>query len=58
MLFSSDIRRPGDELIALTHTVVGALTLRIGLRDDSTMICFRFRHDGDMPPQRSNGCSS
>ncbi|MBD3940498.1 FAD-binding domain [Microbacterium sp. NEAU-LLC] len=43
--------RPRDELIAVTHTVVGALTLRIGLRDDSTMICFMFRHDGDTPPQ-------
>ncbi|GAA4345162.1 FAD-binding domain [Microbacterium rhizosphaerae] len=41
--------RPRDELIAVTHTVVGSLTLRIGLRDDSTMFCFMFRHDGDTP---------
>jgi 2-polyprenyl-6-methoxyphenol hydroxylase-like FAD-dependent oxidoreductase len=43
--------RPRDELIAVTHTVVGSLTLRIGLRDDSTMFCFMFRDDGDTPPQ-------
>lgn len=41
--------RPRDELIAVTHTVVGSLTLRIGLRDDSTMICCMFRHEGDTP---------
>jgi 2-polyprenyl-6-methoxyphenol hydroxylase-like FAD-dependent oxidoreductase len=43
--------RPRDELIAVTRTVVGSLTLRIALRDDATMICFMFRHDGDTPPQ-------
>jgi 2-polyprenyl-6-methoxyphenol hydroxylase-like FAD-dependent oxidoreductase len=41
--------RPRDELVAVTHTVVGALTLRIGLRDDSTMFCFMFRHEGETP---------
>ncbi|HKT56542.1 MAG TPA: FAD-binding domain [Microbacterium sp.] len=41
--------RPRDELVAVTHTVVGSLTLRIGLRDDSTMVCFMFRHDGETP---------
>jgi 2-polyprenyl-6-methoxyphenol hydroxylase-like FAD-dependent oxidoreductase len=46
-----DIRgyRPRDELVAVTRTQVGAQTLRIALRDDMTMFCFIFRHDGDVP---------
>ncbi|WP_417563078.1 FAD-binding domain [Microbacterium sp.] len=47
--FDLDGYRPRDELVAVTHTVVGSLTLRIGLRDDSTMFCFMFRHDGETP---------
>lgn len=41
--------RPRDELVAVTHTEVGAQALRIALRDGSTMFCFMFRHDGDVP---------
>ncbi|UJP10159.1 FAD-binding domain [Microbacterium sp. KUDC0406] len=41
--------RPRDELVAVTHTEVGAQALRIALRDDSTMVCFMFRHEGDLP---------
>ncbi|GAA2076995.1 FAD-binding domain [Pseudolysinimonas kribbensis] len=46
-----DIRgyRPRDELIAITRTQVGAQTLRIALRDDVTMFCFMFRHEGAVP---------
>src|SRR5699024_12612644 len=38
-----------DELVAVTHTAVGAQTLRVSLRDDTTLILFTFRHDGTVP---------
>jgi hypothetical protein len=31
------------------HTQVGLQALRVSLRDDTTMFCFTFRHDGDVP---------
>lgn len=47
--FDVDGYLPRDELVAVTHTEVGAQMLRIALRDGSTMFCFMFRHDGDLP---------
>jgi 2-polyprenyl-6-methoxyphenol hydroxylase-like FAD-dependent oxidoreductase len=46
-----DVRgyRPHDELTAVMHTQVGLQALRVSLRDDTTMFCFTFRHDGDVP---------
>ncbi|MHA6668205.1 FAD-binding domain [Homoserinimonas sp. A447] len=41
--------RPRDELVAVTHTEVGVQALRFAMRDDTTMFCFTFRHDGDLP---------
>ncbi|UUT36525.1 FAD-binding domain [Microbacterium elymi] len=41
--------RPRDELAAVTHTEVGVQSLRVALRDDTTMFCFMFRHDGAVP---------
>lgn len=41
--------RPRDELVAVTHTEVGAQVLRVSLRDDATLACFMFRHDGQLP---------
>lgn len=41
--------RPRDELVTVTHTAVGAQTLRVSLRDDTTLILFTFRHDGTIP---------
>ena len=41
--------RRRDELVAVTHTAVGAQTLRVSLRDDTTLILFTFRHDGTIP---------
>ena len=41
--------RPRDELVAVMHTEVGLQVLRLALRDGSTMFCFMFRHDGELP---------
>ncbi len=41
--------RPREELVAVTHTQVGAQILRIALHDDVTMFCLTFRYDGDAP---------
>lgn len=41
--------RPRDELVAVMHTQVGVQVLRLALRDDITMFCFTFRHDGQVP---------
>lgn len=41
--------RPRDELVAVTHTAVGAQNLRVSLRDDTTFVLFTFRHDGTVP---------
>lgn len=41
--------RPRDELVAVTHTEVGAQALRFAMHDDATMFCFTFRHDGALP---------
>ncbi|MFT4471960.1 FAD-binding domain, partial [Arthrobacter sulfonylureivorans] len=40
---------PRDELVAVTHTEVGAQALRFTQRDGGTMFCFTFRYDGDVP---------
>lgn len=40
---------PREELVATTHTEVGARTLRFTLRDGATMFFFTFRHDGPIP---------
>jgi 2-polyprenyl-6-methoxyphenol hydroxylase-like FAD-dependent oxidoreductase len=48
-VFDIEGYRPRDELVAVTHTEVGAQALRAARRDDATMICFTFRHDGDLP---------
>lgn len=40
---------PREELVATTHTEVGAQTLRFTLRDGATMFFFTFRHDGPVP---------
>jgi len=47
--FDLDGYRPREELIAVTHTEVGAQMLRLALHDGGTMFCFIFRHDGDVP---------
>ena len=47
--FDLDGYRPRDELVAVTRTQVGVQTLRVALRDDATMFCFMFRHDGEVP---------
>ncbi|MGN6197791.1 FAD-binding domain [Humibacter sp.] len=47
--FDLDGYRPRDELVAVTHTEVGAQALRLALRDGATMFCFTFRYAGDMP---------
>lgn len=41
--------RPRDELVAVTHTGVGHQVLRLAMRDDVTMFCCMFRHDGQLP---------
>lgn len=41
--------RPRDELVAVTHTAVGAQTIRVSLRDDTTLVLFTFRHDDAIP---------
>ena len=41
--------RPREELMAVTHTVVGAQALRFTVRDDATMFFFSFRHSGEAP---------
>lgn len=41
--------RPREELVAFTHTEVGAQLLRFALHDDATLFCFMFLHDGDLP---------
>ncbi|MHA6695938.1 FAD-binding domain [Homoserinimonas sp. A520] len=48
-VFEVDGYRPRDELVAVTHTEVGVQALRFAMRDDTTMFCFTFRHDGDLP---------
>ena len=40
---------PRDELVAVTHTEVGAQVLRLARRDGSTMFYITFRHDGPAP---------
>ena len=40
---------PREELVAITHTEVGAQALRFTLRDGATMFFFTFRHDGPIP---------
>jgi len=40
---------PREELVAITHTEVGAQTLRFTLRDGATMFFFTFRHAGPIP---------
>jgi len=40
---------PREELVAITHTEVGAQTLRFTLRDGATMFFFTFRHEGPIP---------
>jgi 2-polyprenyl-6-methoxyphenol hydroxylase-like FAD-dependent oxidoreductase len=47
-VFDLDGYRPREELVAVTHTEVGVQSLRLALREDSTMFCFTFRHDGDV----------
>ena len=47
--FDVDGYHPRDELVAVTHTVVGVQALRFAQRDGSTMFCFTFRDDGSMP---------
>lgn len=47
--FELDGYRPRDELVAVTRTQVGVQCLRLALRDDATMFCIMFRHDGEMP---------
>ena len=47
--FDVDGYLPRDELVAVTHTEVGAQMLRVALRDGSTVFCFMFRHDGELP---------
>ena len=37
--------------MAITHTEVGAQTLRFTLRDGATMFFFTFRHDGPIPDE-------
>lgn len=49
--FDLDGYRPRDELVAVMHTEVGAQALRLSLRGDSTMFCFMFRHDGELPEE-------
>ena len=41
--------RPRDELVAVTHTEVGLQVLRVSIRNDTTLFCFTFRHDGELP---------
>ena len=41
--------RRRDDLVAVTHTAVGAQTLRVSLRDDTTLVLFTFRHAGAIP---------
>jgi 2-polyprenyl-6-methoxyphenol hydroxylase-like FAD-dependent oxidoreductase len=48
-VFDIEGYRPRDELVEATPTEVGAQALRAARRDDATMICFTFRHDGDLP---------
>jgi 2-polyprenyl-6-methoxyphenol hydroxylase-like FAD-dependent oxidoreductase len=47
--FDLDGYRPRDELVAVTRTRVGGQVLRAALRDDATMFCFMFRHEGAVP---------
>lgn len=47
--FAIDGYQPGDELVAVTHTEVGAQALRFTMRDGATMFSFIFRQDGDGP---------
>lgn len=47
--FNLDGYQPREDLVAVTRTQVGMQTLRLPLRDGSTMFCIMFRHDGPMP---------
>ncbi|SHI48438.1 2-polyprenyl-6-methoxyphenol hydroxylase [Tessaracoccus bendigoensis DSM 12906] len=44
--------RPREELVAVTHTRVGAQVLRVPMHDDATMFCLMFRHRGELPDDR------
>lgn len=47
--FNLDDDEPREELVALTRTQVGLQTLRVPVRDGSTLFCIMFRHDGEVP---------
>lgn len=47
--FDIDGYLPREELVAFSHTQVGAQVLRFALRDGATMFFFTFRHDGALP---------
>ena len=48
-VFDLEGYEPRDELVAVTHTEVGAQVLRFTMRDGATMFSFIFRRDGDIP---------
>lgn len=41
--------RPRNELVAITQTTIGVQTLRVSLRDDTTLVLFTFRNDRPVP---------
>lgn len=41
--------RPRDKLVVVTQTTVGAQTLRVSLRDDTTLVLFTFHDDSQVP---------
>src|SRR5699024_8015078 len=41
--------RPRNELVAITQTTIGVQTLRVSLRDDTTLVLFTFRDDRPIP---------
>lgn len=41
--------RPRNELVAITQTTIGVQTLRVSLRDDTTLVLFTFRDDRPLP---------
>ena len=41
--------RPRNELVAVTQTTIGVQTLRVSLRDDTTLVLFTFRDDRPIP---------
>lgn len=41
--------RPRNELVAITQTTIGVQTLRVSLRDDTTLVLFTFRNDRPIP---------